>query len=182
MTFRTAGRATLPERTRPGAPRAAATAQMPVDILVCGTADRHDDGVALAAAPYLRQRAPAGTRVLVVGQLDIDDLLAVPPNGGVVIVDAASGLRPGHIVELPLDGFIDRADDIRPRSSHALAFREVIGVATLVRRFPLPGRIVAIGGSRWSLGVGLSPRVARAMPALVETVLRAVASLRTSGT
>lgn len=165
-------------RSRSTPPRVASARARPVDVLVCGSGDRRDDGAALAVVPVLRTRVPVATRVRVVGQLDIDDLLAVPRGGGVVIVDAASGLRPGEIVELPLDGLIDRADDLRPRSSHALAFREVIGVATLLRRFPLPGRIVAIGGARWGLGSTLSPRVAKALPALIDAVLAAIDRLR----
>jgi hydrogenase maturation protease len=147
-------------------------------VLVCGSQDRRDDGAALAIVPQLRTRIPGATRLRVVGQLGIDDLLAVPRDGGVVIVDAASGLRPGQIVELPLDGLVDRADELRPRSSHALAFREVLGVATLLRRLPLPGRIVAIGGARWSLGSDLSPRVAKALPDLIAGVLAAIEHVR----
>jgi hydrogenase maturation protease len=166
---------------RPGAqPPAGRTSAVPtpVEILVCGNADRHDDGAPLAAAEVLRPRLGPDTSLRVVGQLDVDDLLAVAPDGAVVVVDAASGLRAGEIVELPLDGLIGRDDDLRPRSSHALAFREVIGVATLIRRFPLRGRIVAIGGSRWSLGIGLSPRVGKAIPAFAQAVLDAVDRVR----
>jgi hydrogenase maturation protease len=160
-----------PKRAIGGRPR-------PIDVLVCGSQDRRDDGAALAIVPQLRTRIPGATRLRVVGQLGIDDLLAVPRDGGVVIVDAASGLRPGQIVELPLDGLVDRADELRPRSSHALAFREVLGVATLLRRLPLPGRIVAIGGARWSLGSDLSPRVAKALPDLIAGVLAAIEHVR----
>jgi hydrogenase maturation protease len=183
MTATTAAAAAAAATTRrPGTTRTRRSPetplQIPVEILVCGSADRHDDGAPLAAIAGLQPRLGPGTHVRIVGQLDIDDLLAVPPDGRVVVLDAATGLRPGEIVELPLDGLIGRTDELRPRSSHALAFREVIGVATVIRRFPLPGRIVAIGGSRWTLGVGLSPRVARALPAFVDAVLRAVEHVR----
>ena len=158
--------------------RATGVRPRPIDVLVCGSRDRRDDGAAIAIVPQLRARIPGATRLRIVGQLGIDDLLAVPHDGGVVIVDAASGLRPGQIVELPLDGLLDRADELRPRSSHALAFREVLGVATLLRRLPLPGRIVAIGGARWSLGSDLSPRVAKALPDLIAGVLAAIEHVR----
>lgn len=170
-TRSSASASSVPERRPMARPR-------PIDVLVCGSQDRRDDGAAIAVVPELRARIPDATRLRVVGQLGIDDLLAVPRDGGVVIVDAASGLRPGQIVELPLDGLVDRADDLRPRSSHALAFREVLGVATLLRRLPLPGRIVAIGGSRWSLGSELSPRVAKALPDLIASVLAAIDHVR----
>ena len=109
-----------------------------------------------------------------VGQLDIDDLLAVPEGARVIIVDAATGIQPGEIVELPLDGLVEREDGLRPRSSHALGFPEVIGLATLIRGRPLAGRIVAIGGQRFGLGAALSDRVARAIPALARAVSDAV--------
>jgi hydrogenase maturation protease len=110
--------------------------------------------------------------------LGVDDLLSVPTGAGVVIVDAATGIRGGQIVELPLDGLIDRSDRLRPRSSHALGFREVIGVAEIIRGHPLPGRIIAVGGVRFGLGAGLSPSVRRAVPRMAGAVRAAVAELR----
>ena len=159
-------------RSRGDAPRTA------VEILVCGSRDRGDDAAAIVAAAALRDRLPADAQLRVIGQLDIDDLLAVPAGAGVVIVDAATGLRRGSIVELPLDGLIARTDGVRPRSSHSLEFREVIGLADMIRGRPLRGRIVAIGGGKFALGAPLSPTVARALPALVATVLDAVRRLK----
>jgi hydrogenase maturation protease len=145
-----------------------------VEILVCGSADRGDDGAPIAAAAVLRDHVPDDVRMRIVGSLDIDDLLAVPAGARVVIVDAAVGIRPGQIIELPLNGLIGREDRLRPRSSHALAFPEVIGLAELIRGRPVQGRIVAIGGTGFGLGATLSPRVARAIPALVAAVREAM--------
>ena len=75
-----------------------------VEVLICGSADRGDDGAPIAASRRLRDRLEDDVRMRVVGQLDIDDLLGVPAGAGVVIVDAATGLRRGQIVELPLNG------------------------------------------------------------------------------
>jgi hydrogenase maturation protease len=144
-----------------------------IDVLVCGSPDRGDDGAAIAAARLLRG-LPAGTRVRIVGQLDIDDLLAVPPGGAVVIVDAATGIPPGRIVELPLRGFLEAGSETVPRSSHALAMPEIIGVADMVRGRPLAGRIIVIGGRQYGLGRPMSRGVARAIPALVEAVSRTI--------
>lgn len=148
-----------------------------VEILVCGSSDRGDDGAPAAAAPLIRKHLPPDVRLKVVGLLDIDDLLAVAPAAGVVIVDAAVGIAPGQIVTLPLTGWIGR-DGLRPRSSHALAFPEVIGLAELIRGLPLPGQIVAIGANRFDLGQPLGRRVAAALPALVEATLDAVERVR----
>jgi hydrogenase maturation protease len=149
-----------------------------VEVLVCGSRDRGDDGAPVAAAGSLRSRLPADARLRVVGQLDIDDLLAVPDGARVVIVDAAVGIRPGRIVELPLTGFIGRTDRLRPRSSHSLAFPEVIGLAQLLRGHPLEGVIVAIGGKKFGLGEDVSDPVLKALPALVESIVRAIDAVR----
>ena len=143
-----------------------------VEILVCGSLDRGDDAVALAAAPAIRLRLPSDVRLKVVGTLDIDDLLAVEKGAGAVIVDAAIGIPPGQIVTLPLAGLIGR-DGLRPRSSHALSFPEVIGLAELLRGAPLIGQIVAVGTNRFTPGKPLRRIVTAAIPALVEATLAA---------
>jgi hydrogenase maturation protease len=149
-----------------------------VQILVCGSTDRRDDGAPIAAAAALRRRLPDDVAIRIVGQLDIDHLLAIPAGAGVVIVDAAAGIHGGQIVEMPLNGLIGREDRLRPRSSHALSFPEVIGLADVMRGRPLRGRIVAVGGTDFGLGVGLSARVAKAVPTLVETILAAIERTR----
>ncbi len=151
-----------------------------VEVLVCGSPDRGDDGAAVAAAALLRGHLPDGVRVRSVGQLDIDDLLAVPAAAGVVIVDAASGLRPGQIVDLPLAGLIGRPERLRPRSSHAVGMPEVVALAELIQGRPVRGRIVAIGAVDFGLGRALSRPVAAAMPALISAILGAIAEIRTT--
>jgi hydrogenase maturation protease len=144
-----------------------------VELLVCGSRDRADDGAPMVAVEQLG-RLPGHVRARIVGQLDIDDLLAVPAGARVVIVDAAIGIRPGHVVELPLTGFIGRTDGLRPRSSHALSFPDVIGLTELMRGRPVRGEIVAIGGVHFGLGEPLSGAVAKAIPALVSAIRGAI--------
>jgi hydrogenase maturation protease len=164
----------------PGVARrpARAARQFSVEVLVCGSRDRGDDGAPIVASRSLRDGLPADARMRIIGQLDIDDLLAVPAGASVVIVDTAVGIRPGRIVELPLTGFIGRTDRLRPRSSHSLAFPEVIGLADVLRGHPLRGVIVAIGGRRFGLGEGLSEPVAKAIPALVGSIVHAIDDAR----
>jgi len=138
-----------------------------VQVLVCGSPDRGDDGVAVAAAAMIRDQLPDGVRMRTVGQLDIDDLLAVPAAVGVVIVDAASGLRPGQIVDLPL-------------TSHAVGLPEVVALAELIQGRPVHGRIVAVGAVDFGLGSALSRPVAAAMPGLVLAILGAITEVRTT--
>lgn len=149
-----------------------------IEVLVCGSRDHGDDGAPIAAAALLRGQLPNDVRLRLVERLTIDHLLAVPSGAGVVVVDAASGIPAGHIVELPLDGLIHREDRLRPRSSSALEFPEVIGLTELIRRHPLRGRIVAIGGSRFGPGPTLSACVLKAVPALVAATLEAIQRTR----
>jgi hydrogenase maturation protease len=149
-----------------------------VDVLVCGSPDRGDDGAPIKVAGLIDDRVPEDVRVRIVGQLDIDDLLAVPRDAGVVIVDAAVGISPGRIVEMPVTGLVGRDDGFRARSSHALAFPEVIGLAGLIRSRPVRGSIVAIGGLHFGLGAALSRPVAVALPALADAVVQAVERTR----
>lgn len=141
-----------------------------VEILACGAADRGDDGAALVAASLLAGGLPADVQLRVVGQLDIDDLLELAPGARVVIVDAATGIRPGRVLSVPLDLVASDQAGVRPRSSHALAVPEVLGLAGLIRGRPVEGRLVVIGGGDFTLGGSLSRRVAAAIPALVSLV------------
>ena len=172
MTLRTPA---FPHRLQGSTGRSAAVSPaVAVEVLVCGSPDRGDDGAPIAAAALLRDRLPIDVRLRIVGQLEVDDLLRVPAGAGVVIVDTAKGIRPGRIIELPLSGLLARQDRLRARSSHALAIPEVIGVADLIRGHPLRGRIVVIGGAEFGLGSTLSARVEEAVPALATAVQVAI--------
>ncbi len=110
-----------------------------VEVLACGAPDRGDDGAAVIAVGRLADALPSDVRTRIVGQLDIDDLLAVPKGAGVVVADTALGVDPGWIVEIPFSGLAGREAGIRPRSSHALSIPETIAVASIIRGHPLPG-------------------------------------------
>lgn len=167
-------RAILAHRPRP--PRRATT--VAVEVLLCGSPDRGDDGAPMAVMGRLREELPSDVAVRVVGMLDVDDLLSVPCGAGVVIVDAATGIEPGGIVDLALNGLIGRSDGVHPRSSHALTLPEVIGLADMLRGRPLPGRIVAIGGSHFGLGSSFSRPVSAALQPLGDAIVQAVTSVR----
>ncbi len=145
-----------------------------VEVLACGAADRGDDGAALVAASLLADGLPADVQLRVVGQLDIDDLLGLPLGASVVIVDAATGIRPGRVLSVSLDQVAGDHAELRPRSSHTLAFPEVLGLAGLIRGRPVQGRLVVIGGGDFTLGGPLSRCVAAAIPALVALVRTSV--------
>ena len=152
--------------------------QVTVTVLACGSTDRGDDGVAVKACRRLRSRLPADAIIRVVGQLDVDDLLAIPDGSTVLVVDAARGLRPGAIRRIPLGGLLATPGSIRPRSSHALAMPEVIGLADMIRGHPLRGCIVLIGGREFGLGATLSERVADRLGHFEAAILTAITDLR----
>jgi hydrogenase maturation protease len=165
-----------PSSHRPSAGRS--TGSVAVCVLVCGSVDRGDDAAGLVVARQIAGQLSPDVLVNIVGQLDIDDLLAVPTGASVVIVDTAAGIQSGRVVDLDLNALVDRTDGFRPRSSHALEFREVIGLAELIRGRPLAGRIVAVGGTRFGLGRPLSPSVRAALPSFASAVVAAVDGLR----
>jgi len=127
-----------------------------VEVLACGNPGLGDDGASLAALAELAPDLPADVAIRLVGQLDIDDLLSVPSGAGTVVVDTATGIDPGWVVEIPFMGFVGRESGIRARSSDALSRPETVGVASMIRGRPLVGVLVAIGGSSFSPGDALS--------------------------
>jgi len=149
-----------------------------VEVLACGGPDRGDDAAAVIAVARLADALPEDVRTRLVGQLDIDDLLAVAPGAGAIVVDTAVGIDPGWIVEIPFSGLVGRESGIRPRSSHALSIPETIGVASIIRGRPLQGMVVAIGGVDFGLGEALSWPVATAMDAFVLAIADAVSRVR----
>jgi hydrogenase maturation protease len=171
-----------PSRPRPERRRRQTGAPVTlVEVLVCGSAERGDEGAGIRALDQLAEGVPADVAVRIVGLLDIDDLLAVTDGAGVVIVDTAVGIHPGLIVDLPLDGLIGRTDGLHPRSSHALEFAEVIGLAGLIRGHPMHGRVVVIGGTSFNHAGSLSGPVAAALPAFRDAIMTAVDRARDAG-
>lgn len=149
-----------------------------VEILVCGVPDRGDDGAALAALADLATELPTDVVIRFVGQLDIDDLLAVPSGAGAVVVDTVVGVDPGWVVEIPFIGFAGRASGIHARSSDALSRPETVGVASMIRGRPLAGMIVAIGGTSFGPGDALSWPVATGLPAFRLAIADAIDRVR----
>jgi hydrogenase maturation protease len=171
-----------PSRPRPERRRRQTGAPVTlVEVLVCGSAERGDEGAGIRALDQLAEGVPTDVAVRIVGLLDIDDLLAVTDGAGVVVVDTAVGIHPGLIVDLPLDGLVGRTDGLHPRSSHALEFAEVIGLAGLIRGHPMHGRVVVIGGTSFNHAGSLSGPVAAALPAFRDAIVTAVDRARDAG-
>jgi len=143
----------------------------PVRLLVCGTADRGDDGVALSAIagllPGLPSHLLAALDVRRCEQLQLEDLLDLPDESGCVIVDAVVGVGPGEVVTLPLEAFpdADRRAGVASRSSHSLPMGQLIELAGIMRGRPVRGSFVGLGGRSFGYGRGLGRTVRAALPA-----------------
>lgn len=162
-----------------------------VRLLVCGSADRGDDGAALSAVATLLPVLPAPLlarlEVRRCGHLGVRDLLDVPAGELAVVVDAATGVPPGHVVVLPLGGLA--ADGLAgplPRSAHDQPMERVLRSALAERPGGLPdGAFVGIGGRRFGFGRPLSRTVRLALPAfrdaLAAELLRLTAAVDRTG-
>jgi hydrogenase maturation protease len=146
-----------------------------VRLLVCGNADRGDDGAALSAvATLLPSLPPALLERLEVrrcGHLRVEDLLDIPAGEIAVVVDAAVGIPPGHVVVLPIGTIVADPAAPTPRSSHELPIDQVLGLAKTLRPGGLPdGTFVGIGGRRFGYGRPLSRSVRLNMSAFQAAI------------
>ena len=149
-----------------------------VEVLVCGWPRHGDDAAACVALEYLAPTLGSDVRTRRVGQLALDDLLAVVPGAGVVVVDTAIGLAPGWTVEFAINGLSGRASGIHPRASFALSTPETLEVVSIIRDAPMVGMVVVIGGLDFGLGEPLSWPVLGGMDAFVLAIADAVDRVR----
>jgi hydrogenase maturation protease len=146
-----------------------------VRLLVCGNADRGDDGAALSAVATLLPSLPSALlerlEVRRCGHLRVEDLTDVRQGEIAVVVDAAVGIPPGHVVILPIRQILAEADSPAPRSSHELPIDQVLGLAQVLRPGGLPdGTFVGIGGRRFGYGRPLSRSVRLNLPAFQAAI------------
>jgi hydrogenase maturation protease len=122
-----------------------------VRLLVCGSADRGDDGAALFAVAHVLPRLEAAVRerleVRRCEQLDATDLIDVAEGEACIVLDTVVGIEPGAIIECPLEELAGRSA-VAPRSSHALPIDQVLAIADAVRGGLPRGTFVGIGG-KW---------------------------------
>ncbi len=152
-----------------------------VRILVCGSADRGDDGAALAALahllPTLSPEICARIEVRRCVQLDAADLVDVGPAEACVIADTAVGVPAGTIVTIPIADLARRSPGVLPRSSHALPAEQVLLVAEAIRGTLPEGTFVGIGGKWFGYGTRFSRAVKAGLPALQDALLAEIVRL-----
>jgi hydrogenase maturation protease len=143
-----------------------------VRVIGVGNDYRGDDAVGLVVARALRARRVAGMGVLEQSGEATALLEAWRGAECAVLVDAlAAGGTPGAIRRLdartrPLPA------DLFAYSSHGFGVAQAIGLGRLLGR--LPPRLIVFGveGARFTAGSPLSPDVDRAVPRVVDLILR----------
>ena len=153
-----------------------------VRLLVCGNADRGDDGAALSAIATLLPSLPAAMlerlEVRRCGHLRVEDLLDVAPGEVALVIDAAVGIAPGRVVTIAIHDVAADPEAPSPRSSHELPVDQVLGLADLLRDGGLPGgTFVGIGGRRFGYGRPLSRSVRLNMAAFRVAIAAELARL-----
>ena len=149
-------------------------------VLVCGNADRGDDGAALVAmAHVLPQLEPETSQRIEVRrclQLDPSDLIDVQADETCLVFDTVVGVEAGRVLTVPLDELV-RASGIAPRSSHALPIQQVLGIAEAVRGGLPRGSFVGIGGKWFGFGTTRSRALREGLPAFERAVRDAITTL-----
>ena len=151
-----------------------------IRLLVCGSADRGDDGAALHAVAHLLPRLEADLlqrlEVRRCPQLDAVDLIDVAPGEACIVLDTVVGVEPGEVVEIPLDELVT-THDIAPRSSHALPIEQVLGITMAIRGTVPAGTFVGIGGKWFGFGQVQSRALRQGMPAFELAAEQAIQRL-----
>lgn len=151
-----------------------------VRVLVCGSADRGDDGAALCAVAHILPRLETALRQRVEVrrclQLDAADLIDVADGEACLVLDTVVGVEPGSVVRIPLDE-LTRLEDAAPRSSHALPISQVLGIAEAIRGQVPRGLLVGIGGKWFGYGETRSRALRDGMAAFEAAALQAIEEL-----
>jgi hydrogenase maturation protease len=140
-----------------------------VIVIGLGNEFRHDDAIGLIAARRLRQRGvPAEEH-----EGDLANLMDRWKRAdGLILIDAVrSGAAPGTLHRLDVSA-VPLNRELLKSSTHALGLADAVELSRALGT--LPARVVVFGVEVRDLGagVGLSPEVAQALPALLEEVLK----------
>ena len=134
-------------------------------IIGYGNPLRADDGLGWRAAEQLREAAPPDTEVLTVHQLTPELAEDASRAELVVFIDAGEGGTPGSWKREEI------APDAggQPFTHHVTPASLVSAAGTLYGRAPR-AVLFSMAGESFEFGEGLSPRVAAALPEMLEEV------------
>ena len=156
-----------------------------VRLLICGSADRGDDGAALTAIARLLPTLDPATRerleVRRCLQLDPLDLIDVAADQSCLVIDTVLGIEPGSVIAIPLEDLSSRASAVTPRSSHALSIQQVLGIAAAIRGTLPAGTFVGIGGKWFGFGARHSRAVTAGMGELQSAIEAELGRLLAAG-
>ena len=153
-----------------------------VRLFVCGTADRGDDGAALSAVATLLPSLPSALlerlEVRRCGHLRVEDIMEMPIGELAVVVDAAAGVPPGHVVAVSIRSLADEDGGPMPRSFVENGLESTFAAAAATRADGLPdGIFIGIGGRRFGYGRPLSRSVRLAMVPFQRVIASELARL-----
>lgn len=144
------------------------------DTLVIGFGNEHrrDDAVGLVVARRLKNAVPERVRVLEESGGGTALIDRWKDAEAVILIDAAhSGARPGTVHRL--DGHSEPIPTGFFRcSTHAFGVGEAVELARALGRLPRCLVVYGIEGEAFETGLGLSPKVEKAVEKVVECVLR----------
>jgi len=147
---------------------------MSIDVVVIGIGNsyRRDDGVGPAVAVAVDARAMPGVRVIRDAGDPCGILDAWADARLAVVVDAAVATPsvPGRIHRCT----IDQLQGASAVSSHGVGIATVLALGEALDRMPADVVLFAIEVTETGYGVGLSPRVAAAIPHAVAAVMSEV--------
>jgi hydrogenase maturation protease len=140
-------------------------------ILGVGNLLNRDEGVGIHAVRALQAQSTLGAEWEIVdgGTLGLNLLPLVEEASHLIVLDAMDARRaPGTLIELPRDE-VPLFSTLK-MSQHQLLFQEVLGLAHVRGHLPEHLVILGIQPADLSVGVELSPVVARALPQLLARV------------
>ncbi|MET0772008.1 MAG: hydrogenase maturation protease [Candidatus Limnocylindrales bacterium] len=147
-----------------------------VVVFACGEPMRGDDGAGPGSVARLSETALAVAEVRTCRSLSAEDLLSLPDDVQVVVVDAVTGPPPGTVVREPLAALDGVALPWAPISGHQLPLPATVALARMLG-WGGSGTFLGVGAGSFGLGEGLSDPVAAALPALIAAIEAEVSAL-----
>jgi len=145
-------------------------------VVGAGNPDGGDDRVGHVVVAALVDTAPEGVDLLQMMRADPAALMGAWAEAGkAIVIDAMeSGASAGTVQRFDVT-YDPLPAGVRVASTHALGVDTAVEMARALGR--LPGRISVYGieGGDFSIGGGLSPEVAAAVPVAVEMILEEIA-------
>ncbi|MBD0694952.1 hydrogenase maturation protease [Streptomyces sp. CBMA123] len=155
-----------------------------VVVIGVGNEYRHDDGVAVAVLAELAADGPAVDRITLCDG-EPTRLMELWEDADLAVVVDAVHSHPGepgriHRVDVDADHLLadPLAGEDAAAGTHGLGLGHAVALAAALAKLPRELLIIAVEGADFSIGEGLSPAVADAVPRVVAEVRRAVRARR----